>query len=133
MPAFQRDRKRAPPRNSRKKNFQATECVVARRGAGQSGQKLRDVVEQSAKAGRVAALLSVHAGTAPIEEEHLIARLGKLGAGVFVPASMALDAVYEDDDAARRAGSSVSAVRSAVARPGLFIRRPFAWGAATRQ
>src|SRR5262249_25758617 len=122
MPAFQRDRKLAPPRDSGKKYFQATECVVARRGAGQSGQKLRDVVEQSAKAGRVAALLSVHAGTAPIEEKHLIARLGKLGAGVFVPASMALDAVYEDDDGARRAGSCVSAVLPAVAVPGLILQ-----------
>src|SRR6516225_6717359 len=121
MPAFQCDRQLAPPRDPRQKNPEATERVAARRGAGHCGQKFRDVVEQSAKARRVATLPGVHAGAAPIEEEYLVARFGKLGTGIFVPAGMALDAVDENDNAARRAVGSVSAVLPAIAVPGLML------------
>ena len=46
----------------------------------------------------------VEAGTAAVEEEDLVARLGQPPAGMHVPAAVALDAVDADDAGFRRAG-----------------------------
>src|SRR5476651_590122 len=109
MSTFQCDRKFASPGDRRQEDRQARDGVAARGGARQACEKLGNVIEQSAKAGRVAAILLVHAGTPAIEEVHVVAGLGKLCTRMFVPAAVTLNAVNEDDDAARFAGREVFA------------------------
>ena len=78
-------------------------------------QELGDVVEQAAEARRVAAVLFVQAGAAPVEEGDGEARLGQAPAGVLVPAAVTLDAVDADDVRTRLGGRVVAAVLPAVA------------------
>src|SRR5207248_424041 len=75
---------------------------------------LGEVVEETPKAGGVAAVGIVHAGSAPVEERHAAARAGQLGAGMFVPASMALDAVHEHQFRPRRARRGVAPIAPAI-------------------
>src|SRR5206468_4399808 len=77
--------------------------------------KLRNIVDEATEARRVAAVLRVQAGAAPVEEGDDEAGLGQRAAGVVVPTAVALDAVDADDAAARLGRRVVAAVLPAVA------------------
>src|SRR5206468_1454635 len=86
---------------------------------------------------RIAAVLSVQARAATVEEEDGKTRRGEEATGVLVPSAVALDAMYADDAGQRGAGRLVAAVLPAIAVAGGealhgFARRdhalPFSWG-----
>src|SRR5262249_9808280 len=76
-------------------------------------QKLRHVVEQSAKRRTITAVLRVDAGTTPVEERHTVACLAQAVARILIPAAVTLDAVQTDDVAARRRRRQVAPVAPA--------------------
>jgi hypothetical protein len=109
MAALQRGNGFAAPRNATQEYRQHRLLLPQRL------QELGDVVEQAAKARRVTARLSVLPGAAAIKKRHGEPRLAEPLAGMLIPAGMALNAMHENNPAARRAGGRIVAVMTAVA------------------
>ena len=84
--------------------------MAARDGPRQRLKILREVIEQSAKAGAIAASHIVEAAAAAVEKRDAVAGLAEHRARMFVPAAVALDAVNEDDFSTGRILRRIAAI-----------------------
>jgi hypothetical protein len=109
MPTLQRGDGFAAPRDAGKEDRQE------RFSLPQRTQKLRNVIEQSAKTRRIAPCLAVLPRTAPIKKRYGKPRFAQSLARIFIPTGMTLNAVDEDDPSARRTGDRIFAVMTAIA------------------
>src|SRR5262249_41664165 len=89
LPALQRRRQLAAPGDGRQEDgWSRAKPTACAPWGSHPPQEIRDVVEQAAEAGGVAAVLLVEACAAAVQERDGEAGLAELAAGMFVPAAV---------------------------------------------